>query len=172
VRGIVFTQKNVIYPLDLYSLACQYIDMQLNIGNTKVVNSRFFKGQNVVWRRRKTSDGIVFTTRERVDLSGTTVQKNGSRPREAYQPAKLLISLISSLSHRNNAVEAAWALFLTIENKLLDSALNSPSGLNTESIAKSVLETLKAYDIDGYLTYARHHTNLVSKEDMLDALKG
>jgi len=144
--------------------------MQLNVGDAKVVNSRYFKGQNVVWRRRKTADGTIFTTRERVDLSGKVVTKKTSRATESYQPAKLLISLSNALSHRNDALEASWALLTTVQNRIVEM-LGSSQELTTDMIATAVLEVLKAFDIDGFVAYARHHPELVSKDDLIKAIK-
>jgi len=143
--------------------------MQIRIGDTKVVNSRYFKGQNVVWRRRKTTDGLVFTTRERIDLNGKIVHKKDSKRTESYQPAKLLISLVSTLTHREDALEAAWALLITVENKILE-VIAEVDELSSQDIARAVLDVLKAYDADGFLNYARHHTDLVSKDDLIKAI--
>lgn len=144
--------------------------MQLRIGDAKVVNTRYFRGQNVVWRRRKAADGTVFTTRERIDLTGKIVKKRAERAPENYQPVKLLMSLHATLSHREDAQAAAWALLTTVENKLLEESSDANAALLSEEIAKTVLRTLKAYDIDAYITYARHHPELVSKEQLREVI--
>jgi len=134
------------------------------------VNSRFFKGQNVIWRRRKTLDGVVFTTREKFDLNGKIVTKSGNRAAEGYQPVKLLLSLVSTLSHRQDAAEAAWALLNTIENGIMSALTDIDQVLSTKLIAEITLSTLKGFDIDAYITYGRYHPKLVSKEELLKAL--
>lgn len=144
--------------------------MLIRLGDAKVINSRFFNGQNVVWRRRKTVDGTIFTTRERLDLTGKIVIKHNNRPTESYQPVKLLQSLISTLSHRKDAPEAAWALLITVENRIMSALHDIDDELSSDLIARAVLDTLKAYDIDAYITYGRYHSNLVSKNELLKAL--
>ena len=94
--------------------------MQIPIGDSRVVNSRFFKGQNTIWRRRRTKDGITYTTRERIDLTQKIVIKRPPKAQESYQPAKLLFSLVNSLNHRPDALSTAWGLLCTIENRILE----------------------------------------------------
>lgn len=161
-----FSLFPLVYPLAFSPVICQHVDMQIPIGDSRVVNSRFFRGQNVIWRRRQTKDGIIYTTRERIDLSQKVVIKRPPKAQEGYQPAKLLFSLVNSLNHRPDALSTAWGLLTTVENRLLEEMSLLEQALTSKMIAESVLETLKGFDIDAYIVYARYHPDLVSKEEL------
>jgi len=132
--------------------------MLIPIGDSAVTNSRFFPGQNIVWRRRVTPGGFLFSTRERIDLTNVKVVKRHSRPPEPYQPGKLLISLYRSLSHRLDAYKSSWELMQSVENKLMIYAQKGT--LTTANIAKEAMETLQSFDDNAYIAYARYQTNL------------
>jgi len=139
------------------------------LSNTKVVNSRFFKRQNVVWRRRQSSDGVVFTTRESVDLDGVVVHKK--RPTtEAYQPGKLFISLLKACDHLENPKDTAWQLARTVEEKLV-AQLDSKMEITSEAIAQISIDTLRAFNITAYIKYASYQPELVSSKKLSAALR-
>lgn len=135
--------------------------MLFDLSVTKVVNSRFFKRQNVVWRRRQTESGVVFTTRETIDLSGVVVVKKRTPKTQPYQPGKLFISLLKSVDHLDNAEQVSWDLRRTIEFKLLDF-LDSEFSTSSTQLAELCLETLRAYDKTAYIKYASYQSELVS----------
>jgi transcriptional regulator NrdR family protein len=141
--------------------------MQVPIGDSSVTNSRFFPGQNIIWRRRSTSGGLLFSTREKIDLTNTRVIKRHSRPSEMYQPAKLLLSLYKCLSHRLDAARSSWELMQTVENNLIIYAQKGL--LSSDDIAREALATLKAFDSNAYIAYGRYQTNLLSG-DKIDRL--
>lgn len=125
---------------------------KFDLNQTSVSNSRFFKRSNIIWRRRKTEDGFVFTTRESLDLSVAQVRKRSDQI-EPYQPAKLLSSLIKALEHLDSAHSDSWHLMQTIEVKLLPH-LSDTLVFDTSDIAKTTLETLQAFNRAAYLKYA------------------
>lgn len=136
-------------------------DLLFDLSVTKVVNSRFFKRQNVVWRRRQTDSGVVFTTRETIDLSGVVVVKKRTPKPQPYNPGKLFISLLKSVDHLDNAEQVSWDLRRTIEHKLTLS-LTEDFSETTTHIAELCLETLNAYDKTAYIKYASYQPELVS----------
>lgn len=140
------------------------------LSNTKVVNSRFFKRQNVVWRRRQSIDGVVFTTRETVDLDGLVVKKKLTPTIEKYQPGKLFISVLKACDHLEVPEDTAWHVTKTIEEKLL-LRINADFAIKTSIIATITLETLKAYDTTAYVKYAAFQPELVSPRKLTFALK-
>lgn len=130
--------------------------MAFELEPTKVVNSRYFKRKNHIWRRRKHLEtGVVFTTRESVDLNGMLVQKRNSDTSESFQPAKLLVSILRSIDHREQAPHVAWQLMLTVQEKLLLS-LSENMHTNTSTIGKIVQETLRNFDKAGYEKYVAY----------------
>ena len=140
------------------------------LSNTKVVNSRYFKRQNVVWRRRQSKDGVVFTTRETVDLEGLVVKKKIALTPEKYQAGKLFISLLKACSHLDGPEETAWHLAKTIEEKLIE-ALSEEFAVKTTTIAIITIESLKSFDTTAYIKYAAFHPDLVSPRKLSFALK-
>jgi transcriptional regulator NrdR family protein len=147
---------------------CEY--MLFVLSNTKVVNSRYFKRQNVVWRRRQSNDGVVFTTRETVDLEGLVVKKKVVPAPEKYQPGKLFISLLKACNHMDNPEETAWHLAKTIEEKLIE-ALSEDFEVKSTTIAIITIDTLKSFDTTAYIIYAAFHPNLVSPRKLSFAIK-
>jgi transcriptional regulator NrdR family protein len=159
------------YPLVFLTGTCQYIDMvfgKFDLGLTSVSNSRYFKRSNIIWRRRKNSDGFTFTTRESVDLSVVQVHKDNNTS-EPYQPTKLLMSIFKACEHLGSAHSDSWYLMQTVEIKLLDH-LSEGMTLDSFAISDIVAETLKAFNTPAFLKYASFKGDL-DKKQMQEILK-
>lgn len=126
-----------------------------------MVNSRFFKRSNIVWRRRQNDSGVVFTTRESVDLSGVVVVKKRIPKAQPFNQGKLFISLLKACDHLDNAEQVSWDLRRTVEFKLL-GAITEDFEVTTTLIAQVCLETLHAYNKTAYVKYASYQSELVS----------
>lgn len=148
--------------------------MLFNLRTTKVVNSRFFKRQNTVWRRRQTDSGSIFTTRETIDLSKLKVIKKaspaGKAMRESYRPGKLFLSLYKALDHLEDAEHTAWQLTTTVEEKLTP-LLDESFETDTETLATLAMATLKAFDTTAYVKYASYQPELVSARSLSATLR-
>ncbi len=138
------------------------------LSTTRVANSRFFRRQNTVWRRRQNSDGVVFTTRETIDYEQISViDSSGHAVR--YKPGKLYISLLRACDHLDEADDVAWQIKNTVEEKLL-SQLDERMHLASEALALVCIETLKLYNTSAYVKYASHYPDLVSARKLSASL--
>ena len=137
------------------------------LSTTKVVNSRFFKRQNVIWRRRLSPDGAIFTTRERVDMDALTIIKN-SGDTQRYMPGKLYLSLFKACDHLPDAADTAWQLRITIEEKLLEQITNDWE-ITSQQLAIISLETLNLFNKVAYLKYGSYQPDIVSTRKLAAA---
>lgn len=139
------------------------------LSTTRVANSRFFRRQNTVWRRRQTPDGVVFTTREKLDFEQITViKKDGTE--STFKPGKLYLSLLRACDHLDKSEDVAWNIKTTVEEKLtflLDKHLT----LHVEDITTVCIKTLKLYDTSAYVKYASYYPKLVSPRKLTASLR-
>ena len=139
------------------------------LSTTRVANSRFFRRQNTVWRRRQTPDGVVFTTREKLDFEQITViSKDGTQTH--FKPGTLYLSLLRACDHLDNAEDIAWNIKTTVEEKLtflLDNTLT----LEAEDIARVCIRTLKLYNTSAYVKYASYYPKIVSSRKLAASIR-
>ncbi len=143
--------------------------MLFDLSATKVTNSRFFKRQNKVWRRRQTSSGVVFTTRETFDFDNVVVAKKNNRKTEPYQAGKLFLSIYKACDHMEDAPQTAWHIHQTIEEKLTNQ-LSASMTLTITDIALVTLTTLKNFDTTAYVKYGSYQNELVSARKLAATL--
>lgn len=144
-------------------------NLLFDLSATKVTNSRFFKRQNKVWRRRQTGSGVVFTTRESFDFDNIEVAKKNSRPQEDYQAGKLFLSIYKACDHLPDGPQTAWHIFQTIEEKLTNQ-LSESMILTVTDIALVSLTTLKNFDTTAYVKYGSYQSELVSARKLAATL--
>ncbi len=143
--------------------------MLFDLSATKVTNSRFFRRQNKVWRRRQNVNGVVFTTRESIDFEQLRVKKRSKNSNENYQPGKLFISIHNACDHMQDSEQNAWHLMQTVEEKIT-VLLDKDMLLLSEQIAGECLTALKRFDTTAYVKYASYQQNLVSARKLAAAL--
>lgn len=135
--------------------------------DTEVYNSRP-SGKFRVWRRRRCPIcNKSFTTYEAIDLGFLQVQRSKGAP-EPYQRYKLFNSLYTACRALRSRSEAVEALTATVEDKLLGSAQTT---ITTAEIKETVLETLKAFNLNAYLRYLTDQTELMGLGDLRAKLK-
>ncbi len=140
------------------------------LSTTRVTNSRFFKRQNTVWRRRQTPDGVVFTTRETIDLEQSlTIQKN-SGDESSYKPGKLYVSILKACDHMHDAEHVAWQIKNTIEEKMV-AHLDESFAVPTSVLAEIALDTLKLFNTTAYVKYAAYQPTLVSSRKLAASIR-
>lgn len=139
------------------------------LSTTRVTNSRFFKRQNTVWRRRQTPDGVVFTTRESIDMDQISVIKQSGNA-TGYKPGKLFLSLMRACDHLSEPEDVAWQIKTTVEEKLV-SKLNKELSVSTEDIAMTCISTLKLFNTTAYVKYASYHPSLVSARKLAATIR-
>lgn len=122
---------------------------------TRVINSRPQIRQNTIWRRREcTSCHSIFTTFESFDLSKSLIVVSGGN-NESFIKEKLLISLYSSLKHRDTALDDAQALTNTVINKIF-KAIKTPS-ITSRQIAEIADKTLSNFDKPASVFYRSYY---------------
>jgi transcriptional regulator NrdR family protein len=120
---------------------------------TEVINSRRLSRRNEVWRRRKNQSGVVFTTRESVDIKQIKV----AAPTGSLLPfnqGKLFLSIYKACDHLPNAEESAWFLSETVVQKLLPRLTSEAT--TPKTITDITHEVLHHYDklaADKYRSY-------------------
>lgn len=143
--------------------------MLFALSTTRVTNSRFFKRQNTVWRRRQTPDGVVFTTRETIDYDQITVIKS-DQTEVKYKPGKLYLSLLRACDHMEEPEDVAWHIKTTIEEKFI-VRLNEKLHIRTLDLAEIAIDTLKLFDTSAYVKFASHHPDIVSARKLAASLR-
>ena len=125
---------------------------------TKVVNSRWQKRNNQVWRRRRClACQSVFTTHEQIELESVLyVEHNGLA--KAFLPDLLLKELMIALKHRKDVYTASREVMSTIVRSLLGLPLNP--FLKPTDISKTTAGVLKRFDKQAYLRYVADHPSL------------
>lgn len=121
-------------------MVCLYCSKKL-----AVVNSRFQKKQNKVWRRRSCPNcGALFTTNESIDLSKVLMIKPPNGQLEPFSREKLLSSIYESCKHRKTPEMDAESLTTTIITKMF--ATNTDAVVELNSIKKLATEVLTSFD--------------------------
>ena len=122
---------------------------------TQVTNSRPQKRLGQVWRRHRCmACEAVFTTIETPDLTSAVLVASRGAPK-AFSRDKLLVSLLASLGHRGDAVEAAGALTATITAKLLRTS--GSAEIKATDITRIATEVLSRFDKTAAVHYAAYH---------------
>ncbi len=124
-------------------------------GPTQVINSRWQKRLNRIWRRRRCkSCASVFTTNEAPDNAlAFRVASSGSL--QAFDRDKLFISIYDSLRHRPSPLEDARSLTATVTSRLSKKAHRATIELT--DIIVTTADTLKRFDRAAYTYYTAHH---------------
>lgn len=138
------------------------------LSTTRVTNSRFFKRQNTVWRRRQTSDGVVFTTRETLDFEQVLVINKSGQIN--YKPGKLYLSLLKACDHMDEAEDVAWQIKNTVEEKMIGH-LQKDLSIDKDTLSTICIETLKQFNTTAYIKYASTKPELVSARKLSSALR-
>ena len=88
---------------------------QINIGDSRVIESREVSDGLAIRRRRETPDGKRFTTYERIEKPNLAViKKNGSR--ELFDRAKLLSAVNQSVGKFFNSDEEVDEIVASVED--------------------------------------------------------
>lgn len=121
---------------------------------TSVVNSRSRRRQNSIWRRRKcVACGLIITTRETADLSGSLlVRTPRQRQPQPFSRDKLFVSILESCRHRPQAFEDAASITETVISKLLSEL---PDGvIDSSAILQKTQSILLRFDPVAATLYA------------------
>jgi transcriptional repressor NrdR len=145
------------FPLAFCLPLCQHVVMVCIYcsGKTDVTNSRPQRRLNHVWRRRKChSCGALFTSIEAAELATSVLVLLPDGQRAPFNRDRLLVSIISCLGHRSDAIESGGYLTATIIAKLLRQ---QKALIETRSIVEAAHITLAAFDTAAATQYAAYH---------------
>ena len=130
-----------------------------------MVNSRWTRRNNQVWRRRRCDNcGRTFTTREAPQLSFLRVKKREGHLEE-FVRTKLLVSLLWSTDHIKEA-DVAFALADTIETKILKTLTADSDVIDSQVISETTQEVLKRYDLKAFIKYVSHASTSLEKKEL------
>lgn len=147
-------------------MVCPFCDQ----AKTSVVNSRWTRRNNQVWRRRRCeSCNRTFTTREVPQLSFLRVKKREGHLEE-YVRSKLLVSLLRSSDHISEA-DVAFGLADTIEAKILKTLTPETDVIPSEVISQTVQDVLKRYDLKAFIKYLSNQPASLEKKELKQLLK-
>lgn len=123
---------------------------------TRVVNSRWQKRANQVWRRRQCQDcGAVFTSEESAAYGASWAVKSPSGALKPFSRDKLLLSLHRSLQHRKTALEDAGGLADTVIGRL--SGAVTDGTIESRAIISASQVALNRFDKSASVHYAAFH---------------
>jgi transcriptional repressor NrdR len=135
---------------------------------TDVFNSRPTRFGTQIWRRRRCLDcKESFTTYEQIDLSYLKVIKKSGK-RERYSRAKLYSGVYGAFLQVKNKETTVDGVTDTIESKIMDTKARE---LDTETIARIVLSTLKRFNTAAFVRYLAYQTDLASDAQLKAELK-
>lgn len=126
--------------------------------DTRVVNSRYQKRSNQVWRRRRCRRcDAVFTTHEAIDLSSTLLVVTGGQPRP-FVTDMLFTEVLMAMAHRKNAYLDAREATNTIIARLLQ--LPGKPLFSPHQISLITSDVLKKLDKRAHLRFIAEHPSI------------
>ena len=122
----------------------------VNIGDSRVVESREVSGGAAIRRRRETPDGKRFTTYERVEKPNLAViKKTGNR--ELFDREKLTSALRQSVGKFLKSDEEVEAIITAVEDALYAFG---ESEISSQQIGDQVLDELAERNEVAYVRFA------------------
>jgi len=96
----------------------------------------------------------VFTTTEAVELSGSLVVRHADGSLQPFSRDKLFISVLRAVGHRQQPLNDASALTITIIANILHS---NTAAINSAAITKFALTVLQNFDKAAAVQYQAYH---------------
>jgi transcriptional repressor NrdR len=140
---------------------------QLNIGDSRVVESREVSDGVTIRRRRETPDGKRFTTYERIEKPNLAViKKNGSRA--LFDRQKLSIAVKQSVGKFFSSEVEVEEMIDQIEDGLYALGENE---ITSKQIGDKVLDELAARNEVAYVRFASVYQDFKTLDDFLKILE-
>lgn len=112
---------------------------------TSVINSRYQKRKNSVWRRRKClSCAAILTTSEQYDLETTLLIIDGSKIPTFFNRYKLFLSIYSCFGHSKNSLSDSGYITDNIVDML--SSNQEKAQIDTKSLKIMISVALSRYN--------------------------
>lgn len=138
----------------------------LNIGDSRVVESREVAGGLAIRRRRETADGRRFTTYERIEKPNLVVLK-ASGNRELFDRLKLTSAVRQSVGKFLKSDEEVEAIITAVEDALYALGL---SEVPSRQIGEFVLDELARRNEVAYVRFASVFHKFKTLDDFVDIL--
>ena len=139
---------------------------QINIGDSRVIESREVSDGLAIRRRRETPDGKRFTTYERIEKPNLAViKKNGSR--ELFDRAKLLSAVNQSVGKFFKSDEEVDEIVASVEDALY--ALGE-SDIPSKQVGGFVLDELAGRNEVAYVRFASVYFDFTSLDEFEEIL--
>lgn len=139
---------------------------RINIGDSRVVESREVSDGLAIRRRRETPDGRRFTTYERIEKPNITVQKKSGK-RESFSRQKLLSAVNQSVGTFFQSEEEVDQIVSSIEEALY--ALGE-SEVESKRIGDLVLDALADRNEVAYVRFASVYHDFTSLDEFEEIL--
>lgn len=140
---------------------------QLNIGDSRVIESREVSDGITIRRRRESPDGKRFTTYERIEKPNLTVlKKNGSRA--MFDRDKLSIAVKRSVGKFFDSEVAVEEMIDEIEDGLYALGENE---ITSKQIGDKVLDALALRNEVAYVRFASVYQDFKTLDDFLKILE-
>ncbi len=139
---------------------------QINIGDSRVIESREVSDGLAIRRRRETADGKRFTTYERIEKPNLAVIKKSGK-RELFDREKLLSAVNQSVGKFFKSDEEVDEIVSKVEDALY--ALGEPD-IPSKQIGDSVLDELAARNEVAYVRFASVYFDFTSLDEFEEVL--
>ncbi len=136
----------------------------VNIGDSRVLESREVAGGMAIRRRRETADGRRFTTYERIEKPRIIVIKSQGG-REEFSREKLKSSIIRSIGKFISDLQVE-EIINRVENELLQKS----NKVSSHQIGETVLAVLFEMNKVAYIRFASVFNGFETVEDFEDIL--
>ena len=139
---------------------------QINIGDSRVIESREVSDGLAIRRRRETADGKRFTTYERIEKPNLAVIKKSGK-RELFDRAKLLTAENQSVGKFFKSDEEVDDIVAKVEEALY--AIGEPD-IPSKQIGDFVLDELAGRNEVAYVRFASVYFDFTSLDEFEEVL--
>jgi transcriptional repressor NrdR len=139
---------------------------QINIGDSRVIESREVSDGLAIRRRRETADGKRFTTYERIEKPNLAVIKKSGK-RELFDRAKLLTAVNQSVGKFFKSDEEVDDIVAKVEEALY--AIGEPD-IPSKQIGDFVLDELAGRNEVAYVRFASVYFDFTSLDEFEEVL--
>lgn len=140
---------------------------KVNIGDSRVIESREVSDGVTIRRRREAPDGTRFTTYERIEKPNLAViKKNGAR--ELYDRDKLAIAIKRSVGKFFTSEVEVEEMIDVVEDALYDMGENE---ITSKQIGDKVLDELADRNEVAYVRFASVYQEFKTLDDFVKILE-
>ena len=139
----------------------------INIGDSKVLESRETPDGTMIRRRRETPDGRRFTTYERIEMPALVVRKRSGN-KEQFDRDKLLIAVRRSVGKFfNSDLEVE-----DVVNKVVDRVYGlGKDEIESKQIGQAILDVLASVNEVAYVRFASVFLEFKTLEDFENIIR-